>query len=40
MEKLIKKFLSDKKLRNKSALLALMVTLVESGIPWSGSSPS
>lgn len=38
MNKIIEKFLSQKSLRNKSALLALMVSLVETGIPWSGQS--
>ncbi len=36
MEKLIKEFLSNKKIRNKESLIILAVTLLETGIPWSG----
>jgi hypothetical protein len=36
MQKVIKKFLSCKKVRNRTALAGLIISLIDTGIPWSG----
>ena len=36
MEKIIKAFLTSKKLRNNAALMALIVTVMNAGAPWTG----
>jgi hypothetical protein len=36
MEKIIKAFLTSKKLRKGAALMALVVTTMNAGAPWTG----
>jgi hypothetical protein len=34
MNKVIKEFLTNKKVRNNSALMMLVVTVMSAGMPW------